>query len=366
MSDSPAASTSRASGRLPELDSLRFVAAGSVVLYHYTSRVVVPGEANRAFPTADIVTRFGYLGVTLFFMISGFVILWSSQTRSASEFVVARIARLYPSFWVCALLTTIVVNFHGPEHVSLRTLVLNLTMIPQPLGVPLVDGGYWTLLVELEFYALVFFVLITGTMAKVEVWLWAWLLASIVAATGATPKVLSALTLYPYGPYFISGCMFFLIRTKGVSASRLAAAGIACVLGARYAVAQQLGFMRASDVSASSGVVVAGCVILFHAVMLAVALRPSMLPESRWWYRLGGLTYPLYLLHGHIGRRIWLETSGWSRFGALAIELIVAFALTVVVTATIERQACTVVHKKLMNVGLRLRIVRPARVIGVT
>jgi len=42
----------------------------------------------------------GYLGVNLFFMISGFVILWTARDRTPSGFVLSRITRLYPEFWI--------------------------------------------------------------------------------------------------------------------------------------------------------------------------------------------------------------------------------------------------------------------------
>src|SRR5262245_60873355 len=115
-------------GRIPELDLLRFTAAAAVMLYHYTYRPKVDGQiVEGLFGALPDATRFGYLGVTLFFMISGFVILWSSEARSAGEFVISRVSRLYPSFWIAVLLTAAVVNLSGhPELVTTRTLLLNL------------------------------------------------------------------------------------------------------------------------------------------------------------------------------------------------------------------------------------------------
>src|SRR5918997_2759048 len=65
--------------RLVALDGLRFAAAAAVLLYHFTATSSASGywEATgpQAFPLLNPVTRYGWLAVELFFVISGFVIL---------------------------------------------------------------------------------------------------------------------------------------------------------------------------------------------------------------------------------------------------------------------------------------------------
>jgi peptidoglycan/LPS O-acetylase OafA/YrhL len=348
-------------GRVPELDLLRFVASASVVLYHFTYRPRFQGTLDvGAFDPLPTATRYGYLGVTLFFMISGFVILWSSQARSSGEFVVSRVARLFPSFWICVLLTALVVNAtHGGDGdpVSLRDMLANFTMVPGLLEAPYVDGVYWTLFVELKFYVLVFFVLLTGTMAYVEVWLGAWLAASVAAAIGIAPKVIISAALYPYGPYFISGCLFYLVRSRGLSLFRVIGLVAACTIGAHYAIVQQPNFMAES--SAASSVVVAAAVVLFHALFGVIALSPGSLPNSRLWYWLGGLTYPLYLLHNRIGKVI-AATVPAGPLVILAAETIVATALAIVLAALVERGFCGIFHRWLLRMAIRFRVVRQA------
>lgn len=75
--------------RLIGLDLVRFFAAMSVVLYHYTAR-----HGSTSFETLSVFTKFGYLGVPLFFMISGYVISLSAANRTASEFLISRFIRL--------------------------------------------------------------------------------------------------------------------------------------------------------------------------------------------------------------------------------------------------------------------------------
>src|SRR5688572_29637953 len=90
--------------RIAELDLLRFLAAAAVVLFHATDW---PTQTNLLRAAAT----FGFMGVPLFFMISGFVILMTAQNRSGLQFVNSRIARLYPSFWICVLLSALALTF---------------------------------------------------------------------------------------------------------------------------------------------------------------------------------------------------------------------------------------------------------------
>ena len=90
--------------RVFELDVLRFSAALAVVIYHLTYRQI---DGQYLFASADLITRFGYLGVNLFFMISGFVILWTAVGRTPAKFAISRFSRLYPIFWVSMVIVII-------------------------------------------------------------------------------------------------------------------------------------------------------------------------------------------------------------------------------------------------------------------
>ena len=78
-------SATKGAERLPALDLLRFFAAAAVMVYHYTYYFAESGGPELS--ALEAVTRHGYLGVELFFMISGFVILWSASNRTAKKFV---------------------------------------------------------------------------------------------------------------------------------------------------------------------------------------------------------------------------------------------------------------------------------------
>lgn len=97
----------RGSGRarLEELDLLRFLAALAVVVFHYmaASKSLWGVQPTRIFPSVAPLSVLGILGVELFFVISGFVILMSVMGRTAGEFAISRFTRLFPAYWFSVL-----------------------------------------------------------------------------------------------------------------------------------------------------------------------------------------------------------------------------------------------------------------------
>ena len=145
--------------RFHEIDLLRFLAALSVLIFHYTYRGTIMGlVGGAAFPLVANVTKYGYLGVNLFFLISGFVILVSADGKSPRQFATSRIVRLYPTYWCCLTITFLAILLFGRGLfiVGAGQYLANLTMLQSFAGVESIDGVYWSLAVEMKFYLLVF------------------------------------------------------------------------------------------------------------------------------------------------------------------------------------------------------------------
>lgn len=96
------------STRVNEIDFLRFFAAFLVMLFHYSS---VSQASKMSYPLLLPIASFGFYGVHLFFMISGFVILMTAARVDAKQFIISRIIRLYPAFWVCCTSTSLLLLF---------------------------------------------------------------------------------------------------------------------------------------------------------------------------------------------------------------------------------------------------------------
>jgi peptidoglycan/LPS O-acetylase OafA/YrhL len=305
--------------RVPELDCLRFIAALAVMLFHYTS-----------WDSLDTYLRLGWIGVPLFFMISGFVILWSATGTTPPRFVASRISRLYPSFWVCATLSALM----KLDQVTLTQYLANMTFAHFVLKIDSINSVFWTLFVEIKFYVIIFALLSLGQLKHVEKWALAWLAASFVPA-------LDMVTLGDFGALFLAGMFMFLIWRDGPSPVRLAGTAVAAVAGTlQMSTDQVLANYSVPGQFVPAVLVLAGC----HAAMFAIAMRWIRIRTS--FYLLGSLTYPLYLIHGPLGDRIWgmLEAPPVVK---LVVASIVSLLVSAVIAAYVERRACGALNRRL-------------------
>lgn len=214
----PVLSPQAAPARIHELDALRLVAAVSVVLFHYTFSGWADGTTTVAYPEMGSWTRYGYLGVDLFFMISGFVVLMSAWGATPRRFVVSRGARLYPAYWLAIAVTAFVTVTLGRDlfPISAGQVLANLTMFQAVADVPNVDVVYWTLWAEMRFYVLILALTWIGiTRSRVMAVLWGWLALTVLVEAGLLPRVADLVVQSEFSHYFIAGMALFLARDRG-------------------------------------------------------------------------------------------------------------------------------------------------------
>ncbi len=298
----PAPKYPMAKHRFHEIDLLRGIACLMVVLYHYLHRGQAAGWiATSAEPWADALARYGYLGVHLFFIISGFVIFMSAEGGSARQFAASRVARLYPAFWVAAPLTAAVAwLFHADTFtVGPGQLLVNLTMAPHWFGVDFVDGAYWSLAVELQFYLLVGAALSLGWLHHAERLVAVWLLVAVADAWRPMWPVEFWLAA-KWAPLFCAGICAYRIRTQGASAARFGLFAVAYLLALYQAIHAAL-WPGPGESAGSSALVIGVLVTAFHALFVAIAFGRLRLPSNGLAVWAGLLTYPVYLLHQNIG-----------------------------------------------------------------
>ena len=139
-------------GTILSIQILRFIAALSVVSYHSHVALLrqLPGHQP---DQIDHAFGVGASGVHIFFVISGFVMVyttWRSRLTSG-DFLVRRLVRIYPIYWVMALTYFICHLLVGtPYHVSGWNIVGAALLLPHASS--MIIGPGWTLSFEMYFY----------------------------------------------------------------------------------------------------------------------------------------------------------------------------------------------------------------------
>jgi len=314
-------STSHAS-RSRELDALRGIAAVWVLLFHYTIRYgAIFGDSGAPFHAYD-----GGFGVELFFAISGFVMLMTlSRMGSASQFVIARAARLYPTYWAGVAATFVVMALWPLQGrtVGWPQALFNLTMLQEFFHVPHVDSVYWSLEVELVFYAWICGVLAAGWLPRARALVTLWMGMGIAAYLACMafhrplPVVLDRVLLLEHCGYFGIGITAFLDFQDGRASARSAL---------QYAVACVVAYL-------AQGVHGLFLAVAIVAIFWLISQRRAGFLDTRVLVFLGAISYPLYLLHQNIGYAVIRGLRahdvgyGWAMLAATAVSLAGATAL---------------------------------------
>lgn len=298
----PVTETPSAPPRVVFIDALRGIAACQVVVFH-----VFTAHAGLGFGEKyqDIVVfRDGWLGVELFFMISGFVILMTlHKCANFIDFILKRYWRLLPAILIAVLFSYAFAHAfpsvaqYRPNGVpNLKQVLMSLTLLqPQVhwdcfgvLASP-IEASFWSLFVELKFYfifgMMFFFMGERGALVGLIV-LSALVVLSKYALILYLWDILNKMNIV-FFPWFAVGALGFVFhRDRNLFALFLAllmaAAGV-------YAVADDRSRVAAVVTYASVNI------LLFILPLLSGAARRIL--EWRLPLFFGFVSYPLYLLH---------------------------------------------------------------------
>ncbi len=295
--------------RLYHLDLIRFFAALYVVFYHYGYRGFAKDNlSNVQYNILEDFSKYGYLGVNLFFIISGFVILMTAKNSNIIDFCISRLSRLYPAYWVGVLLSSIIIFLFGGEvfKVTFSQFIFNLTMLNGFFGVEYVDGVYWSLLVELKFYILIGIILLFNKIKhikKISLLLLGISLLFCFFPFSKVPEVLKIIYFFTFprwSPYFVAGMFFYLIKLDRKVYTYLPPIFISYFISL-WLCFKDIDHRIVIYNTTFSKITVGVLITLFFALMLIISIGKLQILNKKIFLKFGILTYPLYLIHQNIG-----------------------------------------------------------------
>ena len=292
---------SRDVNRIAYLDGLRGVAILTVLLFHAYARwsSVVP-YGDRFAKIA--LFQYGFLGVELFFLISGFVILMTlEKCDTFATFMLRRWLRLFPA----SLIVLLAIYFTAPllperpagaaHAIDLLSGLLFIrpgwlsALLQHKVGQ--IEGVYWSLYVEVLFY-LVFgaFYFLLGEARALIAMIGAFLVAVVAKLAHAAPDKMSESLGVMYWGWFMVGALVYRWTQNLDGRQALAAAALGAVC--------PFTLWNAPDPGAGTQILAVFVVSMFF--LAAMSERAKAILSHRVLLFLGFISYPLYLLHENL------------------------------------------------------------------
>lgn len=357
--------------RISYLDGHRGIAILLVFLFHSYSRweeLVPYGDSYADFP----LFRFGHLGVNLFFLISGFVILMTlERCNGPIDFLYRRWIRLFPAMLICSLLVYLTTDFF-PERPKgqpeLHYLIPGLTLIDPYLlekltGISFqnLEGAFWSLYVEFKFYvfsAIAFFLLggrlfVYLLFCCLILWI---LLGQLVGISDhsllSLTYSLTSIAGFEFFGWFSAGAAYYLyVKTdeKGWLYFAIAVSLVSAMVESRLNLAP---LAAASAVS-----------ILFAASIVSSRLQKFL--SNRFLLFLGFISYPFYLIHENMSISIVIKLGNYlptvPGFLFPYVALIVVCAIAFVIASFIEKPVKVAISRTLAYLAKSLRLGIPVK-----
>lgn len=340
------------STRLGHIDALRGLAASCVLVQHTLNPVIrhldpvgsrlLDGAVNQWF---DL----GRFGVVLFFLISGLVIPYSLKGDHAlRRFAISRFFRLYPAFWVSVAATVFAGTVLGSESFTATQIMANLTMAPVLLKQVYVSGVYWTLFIELVFYALCALLFMGRQLASPIPIFLIGLGCIALPVTGIAARALGlhapVLYLTAHLSFLLAGYLLRMaILDKRAEAKPYAFILTGMILAAMPLLAAQPD--HSFTVSTPLGVMLAGAAAV--GVFVIALARPFATGRIGLW--LGAISYSIYLLHIPVSETVKAVVPMGSMVGALLF-----FVMTLTLTLLASSLVYWLIEKPSIAVGKTL------------
>lgn len=340
-------------------NTLRGIAAISVLVAHYfgvfwTSPATVAALTNAPALTFDELPippyvswlqlvnyfnfNYGAFGVGLFFVVSGFVIPISLERKSLADFIVNRMLRIYPTYFVgfgITLLALLMSSYYfnvdwmySSEEVLIH-FVPGLRDIFWSRGI---DGIVWTLEVELKFYLVCALCIVLFKRRSIFVFI----VPAIIAGLGAY----AATVLPQYGETnawlyiklltFIYPAKFIVFMFVGVAlyyfhSGKMSAQKTAVVVSSCFITFAAM-WVLGPEKNTSTLVYSYALALMFFVLAM---VKPLWFRSNRVTDFLANISYPLYVVHGVAGYIVLRVLMDLHVSPLLALLIVTGLALSI-------------------------------------
>ncbi len=338
-----------ASPRFLFVDGLRGIAACCVMMFHFIASGSFYPLFQRRLPTAFYVAGFGYLGVDIFFVISGFVVAFSIRNQCITakfigNFIVRRSLRLDPPLLVTIALTLLLLWFYNgylhQHYTPMPTIGQTLANIFYLTGIFKIQPMlpiFWTLCLEVQFYLLFVLALWMGGSSSGEP---NWRSGAILGGLGLVSAAIVGGWLRSFDGWFINDWNLFLLGALlWWTIDRKLPAG--WLIG--YAGLMMAASIHTHSWNSWTGLLTMagiGVTAMFGKLETALGYRPLQF--------LGRISYSLYLLHALIGPQIDGYVSWHFR------DSLTAAILSVIVAIGVSIAAAWLMHRYVEQPGIWL------------
>lgn len=199
LADNTVTATSHPKQHISQVDYIRAIASVAVALFHLGGKVLP-------------VLKYGWLGVQMFFLLSGFIICWAMplpyQPKNSGRFILKRLIRIEPPYIISiALILLLNFIFIGNYRPDWPNVAFHLAYLNTYFGKPALNPVYWTLGIEFQFYLFValLFPLFISKWGK-----WLLPLLCLLRLWIDIPQV----ALFSVFPMFVLGMQYYLYRTR--------------------------------------------------------------------------------------------------------------------------------------------------------
>lgn len=291
--------------RIKYLDGLRGIAILLVISYHAFGGDGYKGTIYYGNKFQDLLFfKYGYLGVQLFFLISGFVILMTlEKSKSFIDFMYKRWLRLFPAMLIATFLiyTTASIFYERPAGIpNIHSIIPGLFFINPiilekitNIHFPTMEGAFWSLYVEMFFYiifGLSYFVIKERNAILLLFCLFVYSIIGLFY-----PLKLSMFFIH-FG-WFTAGCLSYLYLIKNKKQNKIIlylsiTLSLVCLI-VNYKFSTDIYNMKLSSIK----------FFTYGIIVVSLFFIPIIFEKSRYFIGnrlflfIGFISYPLYLIY---------------------------------------------------------------------